>query len=110
MSLILYSENGMPGLINSDDLPSTDGNPGAERFIEIAAALEREGIEGVCVQCIPVDGGRFVITLNLLHGSLGEYVMESFAVHARKHKKIFSVDAALVIAEKFWKQESEGVQ
>jgi len=105
MSLILFSANGMPGLINSDDLPSIDDNRCAARLIEIASALEREGVEGIHVQCIPVEGGRFVHALNLLAGSFGERIIEFFADHARKHKRIFSVNAALQIARAA--QESE---
>lgn len=106
MSLILYSENGMPGLVDSDDLPSSDGNPCAERLIEIAAAFEREGIEGVLVQCIPVEDGRFVHALNFLSGSLGERLVEFFFHHARKHKKIFSVGVALQIAKRIQEVEA----
>lgn len=105
MTLIMYSENGIPSFVDSDDLPSSDGNPCFERLIEIAAAFQREGIEGVRVQCTPVDGGRFVITTSFLHGSLGADLLEFFANYARENKKIFSVDAALVIAKQV--QENE---
>lgn len=85
-------------MIDSDALPSSDGNPCAERLMEIAATLDRVGIEGVRVRCAPVDGDRFVITLDLLNGSLGERLIAFFAEYARKHKTIFSVKAALKIA------------
>lgn len=107
MSLILYSENGMPGLVDSDCLPCIDGNKCAERLIEIAAALEREDIEGVRVQCVPVDGGRFVITLNTLKHSLGADLLEFFANYAREHKKIFSVEIALQIAKQVQENEAK---
>jgi len=110
MSLLMIQNNGMPYLIDSDDLPSSDGNQCCERLIEIAVALEQAGYEGVRVQCTPVDGGRFVISTSCLQSSLGEYVMEFFADYALTHKKLFSVDAALVIAAEFRKQESKGAQ
>lgn len=106
MSLIFFSDHGFPSLVNSDCLPCIDGNPCAERLVEIAAALERDGFAGVRVQCTQIGDGRFILALNLLQNSLGEYVMEFFADFARKHKKIFSVEAALVIAKEFRKQES----
>ena len=106
MTLIMFSENGLPGIVDSDDLPSSDGNPCYERLIEIAAAFQREGIEGVRVQCVPVDGGRFVITLNTLKHSLGADLLEFFANYAREHKKIFSVDLALVIAKQIQEKEA----
>lgn len=98
MSLVFYSDHGLPGIVDSDCLPSIDGNRCAARLIEIASALEREGVEGIHVQCVTVEGGRLVHALNLLAGSFGERVIEFFADHARKHKKIFSVEAALQIA------------
>ena len=104
MSILMCSDNGLPYQVDTNVLPSTDGNPCAERLIEIAAALEREGVEGVRVQSTPIGGELSVITTSLLHGSLGEYVMGFFADYALTHKKIFSVDAALVIAEEFKKQ------
>ena len=104
----MIQKDGLPCLLDADDLPSSDGNPCYKRLIEIAVALERAGYEGVCVQCTPITGGRSVITTNLLRGSLGEYVMAFFADYACKHKKIFSVDAALVIAEEFKKQDGGG--
>lgn len=107
MTLIMYSENGMPGLINSDDLPCTDGNPCAERLIEIATALERAGFEGVRVRCTPIGNEHSVITTSLLQNSFGARLMEFFADYARKQKIIFSLDAALVIAEEFRKHERE---
>lgn len=105
MTLIMYSENGMPGLINSDDLPCTDGNPCAERLIEIAAALERAGFEGVRVRYAPVGNEHSVITTSLLQNSFGARLMGFFADYARKQKIIFSVDVALQIASAI--QESE---
>jgi hypothetical protein len=107
MSILMCVKDDLPCLIDTADLPSSDGNPCFERLIEIAATLEQKGYEGIHVQCAPVDGGRFVISLNLLQGSLGEYVMQFFADYALTQKKIFSVDAALVIAAEFRKQESE---
>lgn len=106
MSLIFFSDHGFPGLVDSDCLPCIDGNPCAERLVEIAAALEREGFAGVRVQYAQIGDGRFILTLNLLQNSLGEYVMEFFSDFALKQKKIFSVEAALVIAKEFRKQES----
>lgn len=107
MSLILYSENGMPGFVGSDDLPSSDGNPCYERLIEIAVALERAGFEGVRVRCTPIGSEHSVITTSLLQNSFGARLMEFFADYARKQKIIFSLDAALVIAEEFRKHERE---
>lgn len=105
MSLILCSENGMPGFVDSDDLPCTDGNPCYERLIEIAVALERAGFEGVRVRCTPIGSEHSVITTSLLQNSFGARLMEFFADYARKQKIIFSVDTALQIASAI--QESE---
>lgn len=108
MKTLIGERNGLPFFINPDDLLRIDGNRSAERIIEIAVALQKAGINGICVQCVQYSDDRFVVSLDLLQGSLGEYLMNFFADYAREQKKIFSVDAALVIAEEFKKQESEG--
>ena len=107
MTTLLFSAaDGMPELINSDKLPRIDDDGCAARILEIAAAFERAGIEGVRVQCVPVADGRFVILLNLLQDSFGKRLVEFFAEYARKHKKIFSVEIALQIAAAIQKREA----
>lgn len=105
MSLLFFTKDDLPFLVDSDELPKFEDNKCAQRIFEIAVALEQKGFEGIRVQCIPIEGGRFLYSLNLLQGSWGEYILECFADYARKYKKIFSVEVALQIAKEI--QEAE---
>ena len=99
MSLLMINQHGLPHLVDSDDLLSIDDHRAVKRILEIAAALEREGYEGIRVQCIPIENGRYVYSLNVFHGSIGERLIEFFADYARDKKIIFSVEVALHIAK-----------
>lgn len=100
MRTLIGEKNGLPFLISPDELLCIDGNRCAERIIEIAAALQQAGIDGIRLQCIKVDEDLSVISLNLLQNSMGGRLVALFADYARKHKKIFSVEVALDIARR----------
>lgn len=107
MSLVFYSDHGMPGIVDSNDLHSVDGNRCAERLLEIASALEREGFEGVRVQCVPVEKGRFVHAVNTLDGSIGARLLKFIVDLMLTRKKLYSVDAALQIAKRIQEVEAK---
>lgn len=106
MSRIFCTKNGFPFMVEQGDLPRTDGNKSTMRIFEIAAAFEQLGIEGIHVQCIPVEGGRFIHALNLLAGSFGDRLLKFIIDLMITRKTLYSVGVALEIADAIQKREA----
>lgn len=99
MRLLMTTQCGLPFIVDSDDLPKVENNKFLERITEIAIALECENLDGIHVQCIPVEGGRFVHTVYTLDGSFGERLLKFIAERMNAQKKLYSIDVALKIAK-----------
>ncbi|MGC2457662.1 MAG: hypothetical protein WA435_06680 [Gallionellaceae bacterium] len=100
MSLLICQENGFPYLIDSNDLPRTEDSKLLERITEIAVAFERAGIDdGIHVQCIQVEYGRFVHAVNTFDGSFGAILLMHLVDRMIAQNKLYSVKAALHFAK-----------
>lgn len=97
MGNYLFMNGGTPFTLDSDAIPCLDDNPRGEHLIKIAAAFEKNGIDGVRVEHFK-EGDRVVLMLHLKPDSLAECVLNAIAARSVKTNHLPSVDLAIVMA------------